>query len=201
MDLQYNFVTPLASVKNTELLNDLKEYIYKQNVKGIESNCAIELKSNLVESKFDLFSKNDPVIQKTKIFVATAIAKLLNRLHSEKSNYQVEFFESWFHVGKTNSVHDTHIHANCSWCGIYYVDAGDDGSGQTFFINPINATYIDDGNRWLQSTGQLKVPAQNGLLVLFPSYLQHYQKIYTGEKDRIVIAFNARIYPKEFKSS
>lgn len=201
MDLQYHFVTPLASVKNTELLNDLKEYIYKQNVRGIESNCAIELKSNLVESEFDLFAKNDPVIQKTKIFVATAIAELLNRLHSEKSNYQVDFFESWFHIGKTNSVHDTHIHANCSWCGIYYVDVGDDGSGQTFFINPTNATYIDAGNRWLQSTGQLKVPAQNGLLVLFPSYLQHYQKIYTGEKDRIVIAFNARIYPKEFKSS
>ena len=40
---------------------------------------------------------------------------------------------------------------------------------------------------------QAQVKPENGLLILFPSYLQHYQSIYTGKKDRIVVAFNAQI--------
>ena len=40
---------------------------------------------------------------------------------------------------------------------------------------------------------ETRIKAENGLLVLFPSYLQHYQSIYTGKKNRIVVAFNAQI--------
>lgn len=194
MDIQYRFVTPLVFFKNTELLNDLKKYIYKQNVKGIESNCAPHLKKNLVESDFDLFSKNDIVIEKTKNFIGNSITELINCLHREDSTYNINFIDSWFHIGKTNSLHEPHIHGNCSWCGVYYVDIGDEGSGETTFKNPVYSTYSDDGSRWHFAGELSRVQPENGLLVLFPSYLSHYQSIYTGEKDRIVVAFNAQIF-------
>ena len=41
----------------------------------------------------------------------------------------------------------------------------------------------------------MKVIPENGKLVLFPSYLDHYQSLYTGDKERIVIGFNMTLVP------
>ena len=37
------------------------------------------------------------------------------------------------------------------------------------------------------------VKPEIGKLVIFPSYLSHFQSLYTGSKDRIVVAFNCRV--------
>jgi len=193
MEVRHYFTTPLIFFKNKKLLFDLKKYINQQEISGIESNVAIQLKKNLVESKFDLFSSEETAVVNTKNFIGKSLATVINEFHLETCKYDITFTDSWFHVGKTNSLHETHIHANCSWCGIYYVDIGDEGSGQTSFRNPAYSTYLDAGTRWLDRTMETRIKAENGLLVLFPSYLQHYQSIYTGKKDRIVVAFNAQI--------
>ena len=39
----------------------------------------------------------------------------------------------------------------------------------------------------------VRVKPRDGMLVLFPSYLSHYQAMYKGTEDRIVIAFNSSI--------
>ena len=171
----------------------MKKYIYKQKIHGIESKCATHIKKNLIESKFDLFSKNNIAIEKTKNFVGNSIVELINSLHSENSNYQIKFVDSWFHIGKTNSVHEIHAHGNCSWCGIYFIQSGSKGSGETVFSNPASSSYLDDGNRYLDQQMEARIKPEDGLLVLFPSYLQHYQSLYIGAKDRIVIAFNAQV--------
>ena len=38
---------------------------------------------------------------------------------------------------------------------------------------------------------------KSGKLILFPSFLPHYQSLYQGTKDRIVIAFNASVFKRE----
>ena len=38
-----------------------------------------------------------------------------------------------------------------------------------------------------------RVKPKDGMLVLFPSYLIHYQAPYKGTQDRIVIAFNCSV--------
>ena len=38
-----------------------------------------------------------------------------------------------------------------------------------------------------------RVKPKDGMLVLFPSYLIHYQALYTGMQDRVVIAFNSSV--------
>ena len=191
MKLEYYFPFPLASFNNKELLPALKKSIHKQKIKGIESNCAPHLKKNLVESKFDFLNNDDIAIVKTKYFIGESIGTLLNTLHSEDNGYQISFVDSWFHIGKTNSVHEAHIHSNSSWCGIYYVETGDTKSGATHFRNPAYSTYVDAGSRWLKTETIIK--PENGLLILFPSHLEHYQSLYTGKKNRIVVAFNAQI--------
>ena len=194
MDINHYFTSPIAFVRNEELLPDLKKYIYKQKVKGIESNCAPQLKKNLVESKFNLFSREDDIIFKTKSFIGEELAKLVNELHSETCPYNITFADSWYHIGKRNSVHEVHNHSNCSWCGVYYIQSGDKGSGETCFINPATSIYLDDGSRYLDRQAETRIQPEDGLLILFPSYLRHYQSLYTGRKDRIVIGFNSQLW-------
>ena len=123
------------------------------------------------------------------------ITKTVNTLQKENTLYDVIFKESWYHITKTNGVHDPISFTD----PIYYVDNQKMG-GDTAFNNPVQSTYI----RWWKlipnNMGQYRVKAKSGKLILFPSFLPHYQSLYQGTKDRIVIAFNV-VFLKERKSN
>ena len=85
------------------------------------------------------------------------------------------------------------MHPNCSWCGLFYIQSGDkDGKGETKFNSPINFSYVDNGTTHLKEETVIVKP-EDGKLIIFPSYLYHYQSLYTGNQDRIVVAFNSSI--------
>ena len=110
--------------------------------------------------------------------------------------------DSWYHITNAGGFHDAHFHHGCSWCGIYYVRVGDSGTrpsggapnGGSRFYCPLTCggQYRDFGNRYLGGT--LDMPVEDGLLVIFPSFLLHSGLPYQGAQDRIVIAFNARVH-------
>ena len=193
MEVQHNFTSPFAFFNNTDLIPDLKNHIYSQNVEGVESNCALKLKNNLKESKFDFFNTDEKIVKDTMRFISQSLGKFLNNLHDETCYYNIRFNESWFHIGSKYSVHETHLHDSCSWCGVYFVQAGDKGSGDTVFLNPAVRTYRDFGTRSLDAFNQKRIQPEDGLLVLFPSFLNHHQSIYMGNQDRIVVAFNISV--------
>ena len=187
------FQTPMAYYYNTDLTDDLKSYIYSLEGKGVESNVAIQIKHNLVESKFDLFSHESDIIQKTTQWIGSCIKETVNTIQMEKYGYHLNFNESWYHITKTNGMHEPHLHPSCSWCGVFYVQSGDEGSGDTVFENPAKSTYVDRGIQFLNNMSTVRVKPRDGMLVLFPSYLIHYQALYTGTQDRVVIAFNSSV--------
>ena len=57
----------------------------------------------------------------------------------------------------------------------------------------MRSTYLDRGNLYLNNISSVRVKPKDGMLVLFPSYLIHYQAPYKGTQDRIVIAFNCSV--------
>ncbi len=190
------FITPIFQFKNLDLAIKLKEFILKQKINGIESNIAIGLKHNLSESSFDFFNNQEPIIIESKNYLASCLKEVLNDIQNEKCDYKVNFFESWYHIGAKNSSHDIHMHANCSWCGVFYLQTDDKkNGGSTVFNSPIKTNYFDFGSFQMNETDISIIPEEGGV-VFFPSYLQHYQTIYMGNKDRIVVAFNCRILEK-----
>ena len=192
------FEIPMARYENKDLIGDLKKYILSKDSKGIESNVSPIIKQNLVESKFNFFKDETPIVKKTAQWFAECIIKTINTIQMENISYDVMFMESWYHITKTNGVHEPHMHPGCSWCGVYYVDSGDEKKGgDTAFNNPVQSTYIDGGNQYLNNMEQYRVKAEDGKLILFPSFLTHYQSLYEGIKDRIVIAFNASVLKGE----
>jgi uncharacterized protein (TIGR02466 family) len=120
---------------------------------------------------------------------------------------QLELTGVWFQVQNGASFHDIHTHGNCSWSGVYYVQVDPaeqrashaqfgDQNGATRFYSPmfplLGGAYMDMGNAWLQQASWDIAP-QEGSLVLFPSFLPHKAMPYVGERDRIVVSFNAQI--------
>ena len=191
------FQIPMAYYENKELNNTLCAYILSKEVEGIESNVAPNIKHNLVESKFNFLNRDAMIVKDTKNWIDGCIKQTINTIQMESIDYDITYKESWYHVTKTNGMHESHIHPGCSWCGIYYLQSGDLGSGETVFENPVKSTYIDRGNLYLNNMSQYRVKPQDGLLVIFPSFLSHYQAMYKGTEDRIVVAFNASIDKRE----
>ena len=188
------FNTYMAYFENTDLANELEKYILSIQSIGIESNVATKIKHNLEESKFDFFKRDEEVIKKSINYFAGCLKLLLNSLYKEASGYRVDFVDSWYHVGRKYSVHHVHKHPGCSWCGVFYVNPGDISSGNTVFLSPINSDFKDYGNKYLFDNEALAVQPKIGQLVMFPSYLQHFQSLYEGDESRIVIAFNCAVY-------
>jgi uncharacterized protein (TIGR02466 family) len=86
------------------------------------------------------------------------------------------------------------IHSSATWSGTYYVSAGDPspadrpGAGNLAFLDPILAGQMSFFSGILPEFYEF-FPRQ-GLMVLFPAYLQHLVLPYLGERPRISIAFN-----------
>jgi uncharacterized protein (TIGR02466 family) len=113
-------------------------------------------------------------------------------------NVTVEIHESWCHITRDGGYHDMHAHPGSSWSAIYYVDTGDmgaaeDKNGVNRFYNPNNCGYADAGMAWVNRNTSIDFRAEPGMMVVFPSWLQHSAVVYRGKKDRIVIALNCRI--------
>ena len=184
---------PMAYYENKELIDELKKYILSKNSQGIESKIAFGLKTNLIESKFDFFNHDVDIVKSTAYWIGDCLKKTINTIQMETIDYRINFNESWYHITKTNGMHEPHIHPGCSWCGIYYIQSGNNDSGYTVFENPIKSTYIDHGNLFLNNMNIVRIKPEDGMLVVFPSYLNHYQALYKGVEDRIVVAFNSTI--------
>ncbi len=120
---------------------------------------------------------------------------------------ELELMGVWFQIQNGGSFHDVHTHGNCSWSGVYYVQIDTPEhrtghpqfgalNGATRFYSPMfmlqGGAYVDRGNAWMQQA-TLDVMPEEGDLVLFPSFLPHKAMPYSGERDRIIVSFNAQI--------
>jgi uncharacterized protein (TIGR02466 family) len=185
-----------------QVLSYINQYVAAQH-QAVESEVALNAKRNLFESELNFFESGSDELQKLvteiKDHLLLAVSGLNYDYWVEDAEPAVNITESWFHVTENGGYHDVHSHPNCSWCGIYCLDPGDsnieNASGVNRFYDPrIHAAhYLDAGNLFLHQEGYWDVAPVEGQLVLFPSYLKHSALPYFGEKNRVVLAFNATI--------
>ncbi len=139
------------------------------------------------------------------------ISRTLNEKHWKHfalKSLRVDMTGMWFQISNGFTFHETHVHGNCSWSGVYYVQAGsasksnDDRmpngmlNGVTRFygqhLEESAAGHGDWGNYYLQDYNWTSYP-KDGNLIIFPSYLKHMAFPYNGEKDRIIVSFHAQV--------
>lgn len=203
------WTTPLfiAQQADHEFLKEaLVDYVYQCKAgqeTEIDSHVAPLAKHKLFESPLDFLDATTPEVMELKRILEELLAEVAFEVNKDVWPEDIEvdanIIESWYHVTENGGYHDAHSHPNCSWCGIYYLDPGESNLGERngvnrFYDPRVNADhYSDPGTAYLAGQGVWDFEPKEGQIIFFPSYLKHAALTYFGEKNRIVIAFNAVI--------
>jgi len=157
------------------------------------------------ESEFDLFASLKPEIQELASFCDQGVRHMVKATAQEEALADSRISvvsESWFHVTGHGGYVGVHDHGSCSWCGVYYVQAGDTDdpdnpySGMTKFYDPRRTTNSIYENRYdpgLMLERPMYIKPRDGMLILFPNYLLHEQTPYFGTRERIMVGENYRV--------
>ena len=98
--------------------------------------------------------------------------------------------QMWINVNKKNDWNTIHSHGQYTLSGTYYVKVPSD-SGKIVFRDPrpVALTNSFMVNRFDKGEFR-KVKPIEGLLILFPSYLEHFVEPSNADEDRISISFD-----------
>ncbi|OIQ98520.1 hypothetical protein GALL_194950 [mine drainage metagenome] len=180
----------------------------------------MRVSDNGADQSAQFYSSSDDLIKRVELpefhqllsYIAESLQKTIKAANANvwpsKLSLNLEFAGSWFQIQNHGAFHDIHSHGNCSWSGVYYVQLDPAVqrhkhkvlgalNGMTRFYGPyqnwLGGAYMDMGNAYLQQP-HFDVCPEAGMLVLFPSYLNHKAMPYEGVNDRIVVSFNVQIH-------
>ena len=193
--VEYIFPTPIYwyVLKGVEALNaQLRDLILER-----ERSTPSMSKSNQGgwQSAPDFFNWGGPAVAALERYLSEALNTATARV-PVPPHFRIEFeLFGWAAVNRKGHYNTVHVHPMATWSGVYYVDAGDealDTPGALLeFAHPITAAVMTFFPGVLPSARVVR--PETGMIILFPSYLQHSARMYHGERPRICIPFNAHL--------
>ncbi len=167
------------------------------------------------------FASDDDLLNRIKLpewqdfvrFLVSSLGETVKNANAEawggrELELKVGIEGMWFQISSAGAFHDVHTHGNCSWSSAYIVQVDDSqqraahpvygaANGVTRLYGPnfsaLGGAFVDVGNAYLQPPS-LDIEPLAGQLLLFPSWLAHQAMPYDGEKDRVIISFNASVH-------
>lgn len=175
------------------LNNELKKMIFEQ----AEKTPSIKY-SNVggYHSPIDLLMWNYPCI-KPFISMIQSMSQIMARNDGLKDGKSVDLSLSvWSNIMENGHYHAPHRHPNNFWSGVYYIDDGDPDetvelNGYFEMIDPRTGEGMITSE--LLNLPRYQVKPKPSLMIMFPSWLEHYVHPYIGNSKRVTIAFNVRI--------
>jgi Putative 2OG-Fe(II) oxygenase len=176
------------------------------------------------EQPGSFFASDDDLLHRVKLpewqdfvgFLVNSLVETAKQANQEawagqQFDLKVGILGMWFQYSQDGAFHDVHTHGNCSWSGVYIVQIDEPeqrvrhpvygpANGLTRLYGPpftaLGGAYVDVGNAYLQPPSKDVEPLP-GQLLLFPSWLAHQALPYDGERERIIISFNASVHGSE----
>lgn len=117
--------------------------------------------------------------------------------HGERSfSFRID---GWANVNRHGDYNNVHNHPNCLWSGVYYVapgqpEEGRANNGKLELLDPrvgVNVIHLEGS----VLGGRFVVDPLPGLMIMFPSWLNHLVHPFFGAGERISIAFNILTQP------
>jgi len=107
-----------------------------------------------------------------------------------KSIYDIELLNSW--ITNTGPKEHTvvHNHGEADISGVYYFKTNTQ-DGKIYLLNPNPALAI---SKFLGADDHVEYPPQEGLFLLFPSWLFHGVRSNDTDDERISVSFNIRLH-------
>ncbi len=131
---------------------------------------------------------DDPVFAALNGEVRAQTRSALAQMGQADLNFAVQ---SWINLHERGGFNFAHMHDGCYLSGCYYLKVPE-GSGSLVFRDPRPGTMhgLFKGGG-VNAYKDVKLKPYAGLLVLFPSWLEHFVEPHDSDESRIVIAFNA----------
>ena len=191
------FSTPIwtSRINNYEKINSMmNNYIYnlqKKDPQGV-------IKSNLKGWHSKNFDMKDDGPRNFIEAIKKNINKAINDMAWDLSNQEVTLSNMWAIINKKGAMNQKHHHSNSDLSAAYYVTAKE-GCGDIVFYDPRPGKVYKhplSNKPNLLNANNNEVKPEPGMLVLFPSYLEHSVNPNTSNNERIVISFNISLEKK-----
>ena len=185
------FSTPIwvSKIDNHENLNiDMLSYI--TDLKNKDSKGIVKSNFNGWHSKN--FNLKDNIPAKFITSIGKNIKAAMNDMDWDLTSQFIKITNMWSIINEEGSFNQKHHHSNSDISAAYYVSAHDE-CGDIVFYDPRPARVYK--NPIAKSPNKLNatinsIKPEPGMLVLFPSYLEHSVNPNLSNKKRIVISFN-----------
>lgn len=122
-----------------------------------------------------------------------AVLKELSKAEDIPDEYAPVVHRAWSNVERKGDFVRNHVHPWSVWSGVYYAQV-DERSGDLFFEDPRPA---HKALAWPHAKGEnrglVQFRPRPGMLVVFPSWLEHYTDPSRSENERVCVAFNASL--------
>lgn len=191
--------TPILSrqVGTPELQTRLKEVILAREAQypdGINRSLV-----NGWHSDTDLMSWPDTSIADFGKVVRYAVVDFLAMMNDGQKPAGKATITAWANITRRGGFHRMHTHHSSMISGVFYVDIGQPDPDDTEFNGTI--CFLDPriAVEMIQIPGnpfgsKLKVEPKPGMMLLFPSWLQHFVDPFRGDGTRVSIAFNIALH-------
>lgn len=174
------FVTPLwASVVelNSSIESKCLDFVQNNPSVSISNRGGYQSKTILPDGFKDIFPEVIDAIM-------PCVQDVANDLGSNLS-----LSSAWINVNNKGDFNVPHVHTECAFSAILYVKTPED-CGKLIFKNPTESrAYPIKGNTF-GFVPTWEVTPSEGLVYVFPSYLEHYVEPSKADSSRISIAFN-----------
>lgn len=185
------FSTPIwtSKINNFTTINQkIFEYINK-----LETSDTKDLqKSNLKGWHSPNFDLNIKEVKEYINAIGPNINEVVVDMGWDLKQQQVRIQSMWSIINRSDATNSRHIHGNSFISAAYYVKAPKN-CGDIVFHDPRNEPsyyhpQVSTPNKL--NTNIVKITPQEGLLVLFPSYVYHSVEANKSNDERVVISFN-----------
>lgn len=188
------FSTPIAThrVANAiELNRGIKDIILAEEAEKPSTG-----RSNIGgwRSEHDLLTREEPEITALCDEIRAAIRHVFQATVGPDGFNGYFAINGWANVLRRGNYNTLHNHPESAWSGVYYVDIGTQNaehplSGMLEFMDP--RPFVEMVSTPGMPFGlPVRIQPEDGLMVIFPSWLYHHVHAYSGDGARIAIAFN-----------
>jgi uncharacterized protein (TIGR02466 family) len=137
----------------------------------------------------------EPAVEALSLQIREALRQVVAATAGDQAFEGIVKINAWANLLRRGNYNAVHNHPESCWSGVYYVDAGSRDpkvplSGVLEFLDPrpfVEMVYTPGA----PFGRPVRIEPENGLMVLFPSWLYHQVHPYAGDEARIAIAFNA----------
>lgn len=206
MEVNHFFSSPVFIMTDNKyqehvesLLSEIYEWRETDEVELVRSN------NGGWHSPTDIFRKTEPGLRRVCQLMINCFGQCTKTIAPEFIVEDMDMKgEGWVNVNPQHGFNVPHDHPGYTWSGVYYVSLPEktvpkSRSGNIELLDPRTntaamATDIARSSQYFSPKRTLT--PQNGMILIFPSYLRHWVYPNDEEEDRISMAFNFKYSPR-----